>query len=136
MIKAVFMSIKQKPMENIIKKKKTYEFRNYIPKKEFNTIFVYESLPVGELKYIIKIGEVIERSNKIEKDGIGNKDFNLGNMGKYAYEIKNVFMLDYPISLKTLKEKYNFNPPQRYIYASSNFRLSNYILNSKMTQIL
>lgn len=135
MIKAVFMSLKPKNMELILKKEKTFEFRNYLPKKEINTIFIYESLPVGELKYIIKIGKIKKYPERLVKKGIGNEEFNNGNKPKYAYEIKELYKLNYAISLNTLKEKYEFNPPQAYIYAERNFRLTNYILNCKMQRI-
>ena len=80
-------------------------------------MYVYESSPICELKYIVELGEIVKYPNKITKEGYGNDDFNKGlKNSKYAYEIKQLYELDKAIPLKELKEKYCFNPPQSYAY--------------------
>ena len=136
-MKSIYISIKPIYLRKIESHEKNYEFRNYIPKKEFDTLFVYESYPTCELKYIIQIENIIEFPNKIDELGIGNYEFNNGNMSKYAYQIKSVYMLERPIKLKELKEKYNFNPPQSYAYNDTYKELSEYIISKcKMNRII
>lgn len=131
-MKAIYISIKPVHLNRIISGEKTYEFRNYIPKDGVDTLFVYESSPVCELRYVIKVGKIIEYPNKILKKGIGNEEFNRGNKkSKYAYEIKEVYKLDKFIPLKVLKEDYGFNPPQAYAYSDRYLKLTDYIINSK-----
>ena len=104
-MKAIYISIKPIHLNKIIRGEKTYEFRNYVPKKGVDTLFVYESFPTCELRYVIKIGEIIKYPNKIVKKGVGNDEFNRGDKkSKYAYEIKEVYKLDKFIPLKFLKE--------------------------------
>ena len=55
MSKAIYVSINALAVEKIINKRKNHEFRNYIPKKEFDTLYVYTTSPKSELKYILKI---------------------------------------------------------------------------------
>lgn len=116
MKKGIFISIKPKYLRLIESGEKTYEFRNYYPKEKIDVLYVYESSPTCMLKYIIELGEIIKYPNKIIKDGIGNLEFNQGNKYKYAYEIKSIHVLDKPIDLKALKEKYGFTAPQGYAY--------------------
>ena len=47
----------------------------------------------------------------------GNIEFNNGlKESIYAYHIKEIHILSIPLSLKELKENYDFYPPQKYIY--------------------
>lgn len=137
MKKAIFLSIKPKFTKKIEMGEKTYEFRKYYPKQEINMLYVYETAPTCQLKYIIEIGEIIKYPNKITKKGYGNDDFNNGlKKSKYAYEIKHLYGLERPISLKILREKYNFVPPQGYAYDTKYPILTEAILNSKIKRIL
>lgn len=130
-MKAIYISIKPIHLNRIISGEKTYEFRNYVPKEGVDTLFVYESSPVCELRYVIKIGDIIEYPNKIIKKGIGNEEFNRGEKNsRYAYEIKEIYKLDKFIPLKILKEKYKFNPPQAYSYSKRYLKLTDYIMGS------
>lgn len=126
---AIYISIKPVHLRRIEQGIKNHEFRNYIPKKEFDTLYVYESYPTSSLKYIIKIDKIISYPDKIDKDGYGNIEFNQGLKTKYAYHIDKVYKLDNPLDLKTLKEKYHFTPPQGYAYDTRYQELTNYINN-------
>ena len=108
MKKGIFISIKPKYLRRIESGEKNYEFRNYYPRQKIDVLYVYETVPTCELKYIIELGEIIEFPNKILKNGYGNKEFNEGKMSKYAYEIKSVYILKNPISLTELRKLYNF----------------------------
>lgn len=126
--KAIYISIKPQYTKLIVSAKKNHEFRSYIPKQDFDTLFVYESSPVSALKYIIKIKEIILHPKQIEISGIGNEDFNQGiKTGKYAYRIKEVYELKLSLSLKDLKKNYGFSPPQAFAYASRYPCLSDYL---------
>lgn len=116
-MKGIYISIKPVHLNRIVTGKKNYEFRNYYPKEHIDVLYVYELSTTCKLKYIIELGEIIKYPNKITKEGYGNEDFNKGlKNSKYAYEIKHLCELERIISLKELKEKYGFNPPQSYAY--------------------
>ena len=89
MKKAIYLSIKPKFTKKIETGEKDHEFRKYIPKEEIDTLFVYETVPTCQLKYIIELGKIVEYPDKINELGYGNADFNAGlKQSKYAYEIK------------------------------------------------
>ena len=123
---AIYISIKPIHLNRIVEGTKNYEFRNYVPKKEFDTLYVYESYPTSSLKYIIKIDKIVKSPDKIDDKGIGNIEFNQGDKTKYAYHIDKIYKID-PINLKTLKEKYYFTPPQGYAYDTRYETLTNYL---------
>ncbi len=128
---AIFVSINPISIDKIEKKIKTYEFRNYIPKKKFNKLYVYVTSPICELKYIIQIANIISTPQKIEIGGDGNELFNDGKKSKYAYQISKVYKLTIPIKLSSLKEKFNFTPPQSYAYDEKYHDLSIFLAKSE-----
>lgn len=137
MKKALYISIKPQFTKLIETGEKNYEFRKYIPKKEFDTLFVYETVPTCALKYIIDIDEIVEYPNKIDEKGYGNLDFNNGlKKSKYAYHIKGVKKLVKPIPLKLLKEEYEFAAPQSYAYDDRYMKLTNDILNADFIKLV
>lgn len=113
----LYVSINPNASSKIEKEIKTYEFRNYIPKRKFDKLYVYVTSPVCELKYILVIDNIISYPNKIPENGDGNYEFNQGIKSKYAYQISKVYKLKTTILLKELKEKYGFVPPQGYAYS-------------------
>lgn len=128
MKKGIFISIKPEFTKKIEKGEKNYEFRKYIPKEEFNKLYVYETVPTCSLKYILTIDKIIKYPNKIDEKGYGNDDFNNGlKKSKFAYHILRVEKLDSPISLKDLKNKFGFAAPQSYAYGTRYPELVNYI---------
>ena len=78
MDKAIFISIKPIHLNKIVSGIKNYEFRNYIPKKDINKLYVYESYPTCSLKYILTIDKIVKYPDKIKENGYGNSDFNKG----------------------------------------------------------
>lgn len=91
MRKAIYVSINATAIEKIIHKKKNHEFRNYIPKKEFDTLYVYTTTPKKELKYLLKIGQIVKYPDQILVKGDGNLEFNNGKKAKFAYRIDNIY---------------------------------------------
>jgi predicted transcriptional regulator len=127
MNEGIYISINPESMNKIIKGIKNNEFRNYIPKSGFTLLYVYETAPTGKLKYVIEIGEIVSYPDKIEEEGDGNTDFNNGKKTKYAYSISKVEELVNPISLRELKEKFGFLPPQAFSYGKRYPNLTAYI---------
>ena len=123
----LYMSINPIAISKIESKIKTYEFRNYIPKNNFEKIYVYVTSPVCELKYILLIDEIISYPNLIPENGDGNYEFNHGVKAKHAYQISEVYKLAKPLLLTDLKEKFGFVPPQGYAYSDRYIELTNYI---------
>lgn len=129
-MRSIYVSIKPEYTKKIVSGEKNYEFRNYYPKDKIDRLYVYETVPTKELKYIIDLGDIVEKPNKISKEGYGNKEFNAGIKTRYAYEIKHLYILDKPILLSELEEKYGFVPPQAYAYDSRYLDLTNYMEKS------
>lgn len=128
MKKGIFISIKPEFTKKIEIGEKNYEFRKYIPKEEFDKLYVYETVPTCSLKYVLTIDKIIEYPNKINEKGYGNDDFNNGlKKSKFAYHILKVEKLDNPIFLKDLKNKFGFTAPQSYAYDSRYPNLAKYI---------
>ena len=128
MKKGIFISIKPEFTKKIEIGEKNYEFRKYIPKEEFNKLYVYETVPTCSIKYILTIDKIIEYPNKIDEKGYGNDDFNNGlKKSKFAYHISKVEKLDNPIYLKDLKNKFGFAAPQSYAYDTRYPELVDYI---------
>lgn len=116
----IFLSIKPQFVSLISTGKKNHEFRKYIPHNLVKHIIVYTCCPVGEIRYILTIENIIKYPDKIDEQGVGNKDFNEGKKKSiYAYRIKNVYQLDEGISLSFLKNHFLFSPPQRFLYGTS-----------------
>lgn len=136
MKKGIFISIKPKYLRRIENGEKNYEFRNYYPRQKIDVLYVYETMPTCELKYIIELGEIIEFPNKILKNGYGNKEFNEGKMSKYAYEIKSVYILKNTISLTELRKLYNFVAPQSYAYDITYKKLTSKINNMETIKLI
>ena len=100
-------------------------------------MFVYETVPTCQLKYIIEVEKIVEYPNKINELGYGNADFNAGlKKSKYAYEIKHVDLLESPIALKELKDVYGFAPPQSYAYDDRYEKLTNDIKLAKVKRLI
>lgn len=134
---AIYISIKPKFTKKIETGEKDHEFRKYIPKEAIDTLFVYETVPTCQLKYIIQLGKIVEYPDKINELGYGNADFNEGlKKSKYAYEIKHVDLLEKPICLKELKEVYGFTPPQSYAYDNRYEKLTNDIKLAKTKRLI
>ena len=137
MKRAIYLSIKPKFTKKIETGEKNHEFRKYIPKETIDTLFVYETVPTCQLKYIIELGKIVEYPNKINELGYGNADFNVGlKQSKYAYEIKHVDLLENPICLKELKDVYGFAPPQSYAYDDRYEKLTNDIKLAKVKRLI
>ncbi|MBR1717780.1 MAG: hypothetical protein IJ715_00755 [Bacilli bacterium] len=129
----VLISIKPEHTNKIENQLKNYEFRSYLI-KDINKMYVYES-NTSCLKYIMVIDNVVKYPDKIDENGIGNREFNNHMKYEYAYHIKHLYKLNKPITLTELKSRYIFYAPQKYTLASSHLDLIERINNSDKTQI-
>lgn len=133
----IVISIKSKYVELIANKTKNYEFRNYVPKKGVDRIWIYTSSPIKRLEYVADIDYIIKQPQTIDENGIGNYEFNnLSGDYCYAYHIKNLYKLKNPIDLITLKKDFNFNAPQSYFYLENNIKLNNYLKEVRLNKVI
>ena len=122
---------------NLIKtREKNYEFRKYLPKRGVDKLWIYNSSPVCSLEYLAVIDKVVEFPQKITENGFGNDDFNNGlKKSRFAYHIKHLYKLTYPLPLDRLKREFNFSAPQSYFYLDSNEELKNFLLCQSLERL-
>lgn len=124
----ILISIKPKFVELIKSKKKTHEFRKYSPKNDVKHFFIYVTSPVAEIKYIAEVETPVEFPNKINPEGFGNTDFNLGlKKSKFAFPILHLEEIVKGVPLSELRDGFGVYPPQSYIYMDSVPKLSTYL---------
>lgn len=129
----VLISIKPEHTKNIEEQLKNYEFRSYLI-KDIKTMYVYES-NTSCLKYIMVIDNVVHYPDKIDENGIGNREFNNHMKYEYAYHIAHLYKLNKPITLTELKSRFKFYAPQKYTLASSHPELIEHINKLDKTMI-
>ena len=129
----VLISIKPEHTKNIEEQLKNYEFRSYLI-KDIKTMYVYES-NTSCLKYIMVIDNVIHYPDKIDENGIGNREFNNHMKYEYAYHIAHLYKLNKPITLTELKSRFKFYAPQKYTLATSHPELIEHINKLDKTMI-
>ena len=129
----VLISIKPEHTKNIEEQLKNYEFRSYLI-KDIKTMYVYES-NTSCLKYIMVIDNVVHYPEKIDENGIGNREFNNHMKYEYAYHIAHLYKLNKPITLTELKSRFKFYAPQKYTLATSHPELIEHINKLDKTMI-
>lgn len=114
----VILSIHPEHVREITDGTKTHEFRNYKIPKTVARIWIYITRPICQLKYMAIISEAKLPGQISSEDlGIGNKDFNQGTGSKFAYELKQVYQLNNPVSLAQMKENgWVEEAPVKYVY--------------------
>ncbi len=113
--KSILLSIYRQHMVSFIKRKKTHEFRNYIPKYWNGKAYIYVPKPEGKLMYLAVFGSPIKFPDKIPPKNEANILFNKGQKTKYAYPLERLYLLNKTLSLDELKER-GIAPPQRFSY--------------------
>lgn len=129
----VLISIKPEHTKNIEEQLKNYEFRSYLI-KDIKTMYVYES-NTSCLKYIMVIDNVVHYPDKIDENGVGNREFNNHMKYEYAYHIAHLYKLNKPITLTELKSRFKFYAPQKYTLATSHPELIEHINKLDKTMI-
>lgn len=132
----IFLSIRPNFANLIARREKTYEFRRYKPKDQVKKLWLYVTSPVSELKYIAEVGDVVEYPTQIPEDGIGNAEFNKGlKVSKFGFPIIHLDELVEGIPISELRDRFNFNSPQGFIYTDTFPELVNYVKSCEIRRL-
>ncbi|ROW03010.1 hypothetical protein VMCG_05676 [Cytospora schulzeri] len=118
----VILSVHPEQAEQMAEGIKTHEFRNYRIPQTVNRIWIYVTRPVCELMYMAPISAAKQPGEIAPEDhGVGNAEFNEGRGpgagARFAYELKQVYELNNPVSLARMKEKgWVEEAPAKYVY--------------------
>ncbi|MFZ3059227.1 MAG: hypothetical protein WA102_05745 [Candidatus Methanoperedens sp.] len=128
----VLLSVKPKYAEEILSRRKKYEFRRSIFKKQnIERVYIYSSSPVSKIVAAFEIEQILKGSpEKIWKlcnkyAGISKNDFFdyfKNSDVAYAIEIGNVDSFLNPIDPHHIIE--DFKPPQSFYYVPLSFLLN------------
>ena len=129
----VVFSIKPDYCDKIVSGAKTVELRRRFPMSvpEGTTALIYATSPTRALLGIAEIGEVYRRPPEeiwqafAHRACISRKDFDIYFSGVecgYAIELKHARRLRRTLTLSELRERFNFEPPQSFLYATSQMR--------------
>lgn len=114
----IIISIHPEHVEQIVEGHKTHEFRNYRIPQTVGRMWIYITRPICALKYMATISAAKEPGEISHGDpGIGNAEFNEGKGSQFAYELKQVYELNNPVSLARMKENgWVEEAPVKYVY--------------------
>lgn len=114
----VILSIHPEQAEQIAEGVKTHEFRNYRIPQTVGRIWIYVTRPMCELMYMAPISPAKQPGEiSLDDPGVGNKEFNEGTGMKFAYELKQVYELNNPVSLARMKKNgWVEEAPAKYVY--------------------
>ena len=114
----IIISIHPEQMQKIANGTKDHDFRNFKIPHTVSRFWIYATRPVCELQYMAVVAPGFRQPGEIDNDsGIGNADFNAGRLvAKYAYKLVQVYQLNNPVTLNTMREKGWAGPPRRYDY--------------------
>jgi predicted transcriptional regulator len=127
---ALFLSIRPKYAERILRGIKTVELRRVCPAvSEGDKIVLYISSPTKEVRAIFIVERICcDKPDRLWRDikdkaGVTRNEFEdyfNGAKAGVAIHIKDVQELSFPITLSTLRKLWpNFRPPQSYRYVSA-----------------
>ncbi len=131
--KDLIISIHPRYSEKILAGQKTVELRRRFPLStaKGTKIYIYSTSPVRAIVGSAEIAEIIKLPiktiwKKYSKCAfIKKQDFEAyfeGLSEGFALELKNAQTFDKPIELVELRERFNFTPPQSFIYAKQEMR--------------
>lgn len=114
----IIISIHPQQVEQIVEGHKTHEFRNYRIPQTVGRIWIYVTRPACALKYMATISVAKQPGDISHEDpGIGNVEFNEGKGSQFAYELKQIYELNNPVSLARMKENgWVEEAPAKYVY--------------------
>ncbi|GBQ49188.1 XRE family transcriptional regulator [Komagataeibacter sucrofermentans DSM 15973] len=125
----VVFSIKPEYCDKIVEGKKTVELRRRFPMSvpAGTTALIYATSPTRALLGIAEIGEVHRRTpgeiweNFSDRACIARKDFDSyfdGVERGFVIELRYARRLRRPLHLSELRERFSFEPPQSFLYAT------------------
>ncbi|KAI1454457.1 hypothetical protein F4805DRAFT_439620 [Annulohypoxylon moriforme] len=114
----IMVSLHPEPLARILDQTKDHEFRVWKIPPTVSRIWIYSTRPFSELKYMCLLSDPKIPGEIENEKGIGNAEFNQGKQtAKFAYEIKQVYELNNPVSLEEMKKKgWVSAAPQKYIW--------------------
>lgn len=129
----VVFSIKPEYSRKIVTGEKTIELRRRFPMSvpAGTTALIYETSPTRALSGIAEIGAVHRRSPEeiwksfSDQACISRKDFDIYFDGvdcAFAIELRHGRSLPRPLELSELRERFSFEPPQSFLYATQKMR--------------
>lgn len=118
------LSVKPRFSKKILREEKTIELRKVFPTEYKGHAIIYESSPEKRVSGLIKIEKVRsmrikELADLTEKTKVSESfvaDYFDDRKRGYAISIGGVVEFEEKITLKELREKINFSPPQNYKY--------------------
>lgn len=113
----IIVSIYGEHVNRMVNRTKTHEFRSWKMPESVHRVWIYITKPASELRYMFLMGPPKTRG-EIDDDGIGNIEFNQGKKKAvtYAYEVLQIYELNNPVSLETMKQHGWPTAPQKYAY--------------------
>jgi len=131
--KDLIISIHPQYSEKILKGKKTVELRRRFPLStaKGTKIYIYSTSPVMAIVGCAEISDIIKLPiqniwKKYSKSALIKKhDFEVyfeGLTEGFALELTNAQTFQTPMNLEELRERFNFTPPQSFIYAKQEMR--------------
>ncbi|KAK8037923.1 hypothetical protein PG994_014690 [Apiospora phragmitis] len=113
----ILVSIYGEHVKRMVERTKTHEFRSWKMPESVHRVWVYITKPASELRYMFLMGPPKTRG-EIDDNGIGNAEFNAGKKkaATYAYEVLQIYELNNPVSLETMKQYGWPTAPQKYAY--------------------
>lgn len=113
----IIISLYGEHVKKIVDQTKTHEFRSWKMPPTVHRVWIYITKPISTLKYMCIFGPPAE-PGEIDENGIGNKDFNEGKKrcASFAYEVLQVYELNNPVPLETMKRNGWPSAPQKYAY--------------------
>ena len=129
----VVFSIKPEYSSKILNGEKTIELRRRFPMSvpAGTTALIYETSPTRALSGIAEIGKVHRRSPQeiwnsfSDRACIARKDFDAyfdGSDCAFAIELRRGRRLPRPLELRELRDRFSFEPPQSFLYATPKMR--------------
>lgn len=114
----IFISIYPQHVTNIVNRTKDHEFRGWLISPTVSRIWIYETKPVGILKYMAVIGSAKRPGEIVDQRGIGNADFNRNiDKSHFAYEILELYELADPLTLnKMVANAWVNGPVQKFAW--------------------
>ncbi|KAK9413148.1 hypothetical protein SUNI508_12033 [Seiridium unicorne] len=112
----IIVSIYGEHVENITKRIKTHEFRDWKFPQTVHRVWIYITRPASQLKYMCIFGPP-KTPGEVHEDGLGNAEFNRGmKRSKFAYEVLEIYELNNPVSLQVMKQNGWPAAPQKFAY--------------------
>lgn len=112
----IFISLPPQHVMDILSRAKDHEIRAYSFPPTVCRIWIFETKPVGMLKYMAEIGPPRRPGQIADEQGLGNAKFNTRTGTSWtAYEILQLYELSDPLPLSKLKaNEWLKEPPKKF----------------------